>query len=125
MIDRTIKTGLRTFVHSIFDRAALPLLGILCIGCGAATTNNPALERAQAAYQRARQDSEVVGRAAVALENAAQTLEQAELLWAEKKDVQEAEHLAYLAEKKVEIARAIARRRLAADEIRQLRAEPR
>jgi hypothetical protein len=48
------------------------------------------------------------------------TLEQAERLWAEEKDVLEVEHLVYLTEKRAEIARATAKRRLAADEIQQL-----
>jgi uncharacterized protein DUF4398 len=105
--------------------AMLSLLSVLSLGCSSSTvTNNPALERARVAYQRARQDPEIVGRAAVSLDNAGQTLDQAELLWTTKKDMTEVEHLAYLAEKRVEIARFTARRRLAADEIKQLRSQP-
>ncbi len=76
--------------NTLVDRwefwAALPLLAVISVGCGA--VRNPALERARDAYQRA-----------------------------------EAEHLAYIAEKRVEIARATARRRLAADEIQQLKSK--
>jgi hypothetical protein len=42
-------------------------------------------------------------------------------LWAAEKDVAEVEHLVYLTELRAEIARAIAKRRLAADEIQQLK----
>jgi hypothetical protein len=97
---------------------ALSLMAFLSIGCGA--VQNPALERARDAYNRARQDREIAGRAGVALDKARLTLEQAERVWAEEKDVTEVEHLAYLAEKRIEIARATARRRLAADDIQQL-----
>jgi hypothetical protein len=98
---------------------AVSLLVIfLAGGCGA--VSNPALERARNAYNRARQDREIVGRAAVALEKARLTLEQAERVWTADKDVLEVEHLAYIAEKRVEIARATARKRLATDEIQQL-----
>jgi OOP family OmpA-OmpF porin len=98
--------------------AAFFLASFLSLGCGA--VSNPALERARDAYNRARQDREIVGRAAVALDKARLTLEQAERVWTEDKDVMEVEHLAYITEKRIEIARAIARRRLAADEIQQL-----
>jgi hypothetical protein len=87
-------------------------------GCG--TVKNPALERARSAYERARQDPAVAGRAAVALHHTRLTLEQAERTWADNKDVPEVDHLVYLTEKRAEIARAIAKRRLAADEIQQL-----
>jgi OmpA-OmpF porin, OOP family len=90
----------------------------LALGCGA--VSNPALERARDAYNRARQDREIVGRAAVALDKARLTLERAERVWTEDKDVMEVEHLAYITEKRIEIARATARRRLAADDIQQL-----
>jgi OmpA-OmpF porin, OOP family len=103
--------------------AVLSLLAATSVGCGVVETNNPALERARDAYQQARHDPAVVGRAAVALDKAGQTLEQAEILWTKKKDVIETEHLAYIAEKRIEIARATARRRLAADEIQQLKSE--
>ena len=98
--------------------AALLSMTILSLGCGA--VSNPALERARDDYDRARQDRELVRRAGAALDRARLTLEQAERVWATEKDVVEAEHLAYVAEKRIEIARAIARRRIAADEIQQL-----
>src|SRR5437762_12476438 len=84
--------------NTLVDRwefwAALPLLAVISVGCGA--VRNPALERARDAYQRARHDPEVVGRAAVSLDKAGQTLEQAERAWTKEKDVSEAEHLAYI-----------------------------
>jgi hypothetical protein len=61
------------------------------VGC--ATTRNPALDRARNAYERARQDPAVAGRAAVALDKTKSTLEKVERLWATKKDVAEVEHL--------------------------------
>ena len=98
--------------------AALLSMTILSLGCGA--VRNPALERARDDYDRARQDRELVRRAGAALDRARLTLEQAERVWTTEKDVVETEHLAYVAEKRIEIARAIARRRIAADEIQQL-----
>jgi OmpA-OmpF porin, OOP family len=101
--------------------ATLTLWAVISIGCGA--VRHPSLDRAREAYQNARQDPEVVGRASVALDKAWQALEQAERVWSKEKDPTEVEHLAYLAEKRIEIARATARRRLAADEIQQLKSQ--
>lgn len=100
---------------------ALLLLSVVSVGCGVA--RHPALERARDAYEHARQDPEVVGRASVALDSAWRALEKAERHWTTEKDIIEVEHLAYIAEKRIDIARAIARRRLAADEIQQLKSQ--
>ena len=98
---------------------AFALLVFFSVGCG--TVRNPSLERARNAYELARQDPAVAGRAAVALDKTRVTLERAEQLWATKQDVIEVEHLVYLVEKRAEIAHATAKRRVAADEIQQLR----
>ena len=97
----------------------LPIVALFAGGCG--TISNPALERARNAYERARQDPGVAGRATVALDKTRATLEQAERVWASAKDAAEDEHLGYLTERRAEIARATAKRRLAADEIQQLK----
>lgn len=112
---------------SLFNRSnlsitALGLLASFFLGC--ATVRNPALDRARDAYETARRDPAVAGRAAVALDKTRMTLEQAETVWATEKDVNEVEHLGYLAEKRAEIARVRARQRLAADEILELRPQP-
>ncbi len=99
--------------------AALSLLAVLSASCGA--VHNPGLDRARDAYERVRRDPGVAGRAAVALEKTRLTLEEAERVWATEKDSSEDEHLVYLTEKRAEIALATARRRIAADEIQQLR----
>ena len=98
----------------------LSLLVLLSASCNGAV-RHPALERARDAYERVRRDPAVVGRAGVALEKTRLTLEEAERVWATEKDANEVEHLVYLTEKRAEIALATARRRVAADEIQQLR----
>jgi hypothetical protein len=100
----------------------LLLLAFLSASCGGGVYN-PTLERGRSAYERVRRDPGVVGRAGVALEKTRLTLEEAERVWATEKDASEVEHLVYLTEKRAEIALATARRRLAADEIQQLRPE--
>jgi hypothetical protein len=63
----------------------------------------------------------IVRLAATALERAARALDEADQRWTKDEDVIEVEHLAYIAEKRVEIARATAQRRLAMEEIQQIR----
>ena len=104
-------------------RATLLLMTALAAACAA--VRNPALDRARDAYQKARQDPAIVRNAGSALDKAAQSLEAAEKLWAEEHDVTEVEHLAYITEKRVEIARVTAQRRLAADEIQRSQSPPR
>lgn len=93
-----------------------------CVLISCAAVHNPALEKAREAYQRARQDPVIVRNAGAALDRAERTLRTAEELWTKEQDAAEVEHLAYIAEKRIEIARVTAQRRLAADEIEQSRA---
>jgi OmpA-OmpF porin, OOP family len=107
-------------------RAAIrtTLLLMIALFAGCATVRNPALDRARDAYQKARQDPAIVRNAGAALDKAGQSLEAAERLWSKEQDVVEVEHLAYIAEKRVEIARVTAQRRLAAGEIQEPRSTP-
>jgi hypothetical protein len=97
------------------------LLFMIAFAAACATVRNPALDQARDVYDKARQDPAIVRNAGVALDKAGQALERAERLWANERDVAEVEHLAYITEKRVEIARITAQRRLAADEIQQTR----
>ncbi|SRR5436190_1693250 len=99
----------------------MALLFMIAFSAGCATVRNPTLDRARDVYDKARQDPAIVRNAGVALDKAGQALEAAERLWANERDVAEVEHLAYITEKRVEIARITAQRRLAADEIQQTR----
>jgi OmpA-OmpF porin, OOP family len=99
----------------------MALLFMIAFSAGCATVRNPALDRARDVYDKARRDPAIVRNAGVALDKAGQALETAERLWEKEQDVAEVEHLAYITEKRVEIARITAQRRLAADEIQQTR----
>ena len=104
--------------------SAASLILALMLAAGCVPVNSPALERARIAYERVRRDPEIAGRAAVALDRTRLALEQAERSWERKRDPEEVEHYAYLTEKRAEIAQAVAKRRIAADEIQQLKAQP-
>jgi ABC-type branched-subunit amino acid transport system ATPase component len=84
------------------------LLAALATGCAA--VQNPTLEGI-------REDPLIVRNAGAALDRAGQLLQVADEIWAEERDVAEVEHLAYLVQKRIEIARTIAKRRVAASDI--------
>ncbi len=110
-------------------RAAPTVFLLAALAAGCAAVNNPALEQAHDAYREARQDPLIVQNAGATLDRAARTLDAADRLWAEKHDVAEVEHLAYIAAQRVKIARAVAQRRVAEDEIqppsnRQMSGDP-
>ena len=74
---------LNTFLFARPPLTVLSLLAALSIGCGA--VRNPALENARDAYQKARQDPMIVRHAAVALDRAGQSLQEADRLWRGKR----------------------------------------
>lgn len=102
-----------------FRRSLAPLVLITALVTGCTAVQNPALEAAREAYQRARRDPLIVRNAGATLDKAGQTLQTADRVWTEERDVAEVEHLAYIVERRIEIARTIAQRRLAADEMQQ------
>ena len=89
----------------------------LVIGCAA--VQNPTLEGAREAYEKALRDPLIARNAGAALGRAGQTLQTADKIWAEEHDAAEVEHLAYIVQKRIEIARTIAQRRVASEEIEQ------
>jgi len=99
----------------------MAVLLVAALSAACAAVRNPALDRARDVYDKARQDPAIVRNAGAALDKAGQTLEAAESLWKTEHDVAEVENLAYITEKRVEIARVTAQRRLTADEIQQSR----
>jgi ABC-type branched-subunit amino acid transport system ATPase component len=108
--------------HTVWKTAApVALLAVFAMACSA--VQNPALVKAHLAYQNARQDPVIVRNAGADLEKAAAVLEKADQSWAKDKDAVEAEHLAYIAQKRVEIARVMAERRLAMDELQQIKSQ--
>jgi OmpA-OmpF porin, OOP family len=89
----------------------------LAAAAGCAPGPNPTLERLNAAYLQAQQDPEIVEYAPEPLREAGATVNRADRVWQEDRDAEEVEHLAYVAEQQLAIARARAEQRSAADEI--------
>ncbi len=88
--------------------ARIPALALVAL-CAACAGPNLALQQAQEDVAAARQDPEVVKNASVALHEAEQALHQAEQAGTEE----DIEHHAYIARKRVAIARAEAERQVA------------
>lgn len=95
---------------------AILAIGLLMAGCTTIPEKTAALERARTAYEQAKANPDITANAPVAMDEAAKTLQKAE----QAEDVEEMEHLAYLAERKTQIAVAVAEQRMAENQREQL-----
>lgn len=103
-------------------RAALVAIAAMVAGA-CATTPPEALERARSSYQQVSDDEAIRTHAPVQLHQAEQALERAERALENDADRDRIEHLAYIAQRRVEIAQAEAGRASAEQAIRRLRQE--
>jgi OOP family OmpA-OmpF porin len=94
-------------------------LTLAVAGCAIEPTITKSLERARSAYAKIQADPEITANAEVASYEAKKALQQAE----QAEDVPTQEHLAYIAERKAQIAVAVAEKRVAEKEIQRLAAE--
>jgi outer membrane protein OmpA-like peptidoglycan-associated protein len=106
-----LKTGLSVIMAVI----------LFTIGCATISEEekNTALERARAAYSKAQADPKIAANAQVAMYEASQALQNAE----QARDSEEMQHLAYMAERKAQLATAIAEQKMAEKEITRLSEE--
>lgn len=104
------------WLHPIAMYTILPLL-IVMIGCAGPPANNPLLNDARANYEAAHNDESIVRLAPVALKEAEEALAISTKLWKAKADKTEVNHYAFLAEKKILIARETALLNAAQQEI--------
>ena len=102
------------------DLYALAALLSLSMACA---TVPSALEQARENYQQMERDPRVTTQAPVASYEASQAFRRAERTWEETKDEDEAKHLAYLANRRVEIARETAQQKAAEAEAQRLKQE--
>jgi OOP family OmpA-OmpF porin len=95
---------------------------VLIIGVAGCSTigPNPALEQARLSYTQAQQNAQLAANAPIAWREAEQALQKAEQAWKDDEDPEEVQHLAYVAERKVDIARASAQQKVAEVEVQRL-----
>ena len=97
------------------------VLATACIALACSTPTPPgALTQAQAAYQKAAADPAIKQEASVELYEAEQALDRAQSEWNKTHDQAETEHLAYLANRRVEMAQRWASGRVAAKKTRSM-----
>ncbi len=109
-------------INTINVRAVgLLLVGVLLLSLGGCASGpSPTLERLRADYGQVRQDPDINTHAPTALREAGDTLSRAERVWSEDGDAEELEHLAYVTEQRIAIARAKTEQKLAQAEIAKL-----
>ena len=114
-------------MKSMFDPSYVTKISLALIiaavmsgaGCATIPEKNAELDRARAAYERAASDPHVEKNAPVALYEAGQALKKAE----QAKDAEEMEYLAYIAERKAQIAMAQTEEKIAEKEMDELSRE--
>jgi outer membrane protein OmpA-like peptidoglycan-associated protein len=94
----------------------------LIVGAAGCTTmgESPALNQARFTYMQAQQNPQIATNAPVALREAEQAVQQAEKAWKDDGDEAEVQHLAYVAERKVNVAQATAEQKVAEAEVQRL-----
>jgi hypothetical protein len=98
----------------IFGSAAL----LAAAGCG--RPQSELLTQARAAYQQAEQTPDIRARAPVELNAAQQSLQQAQQAYDDGKNIDDVNALAYVAQRKVQVARQAAREKQAEEDIQRL-----
>lgn len=98
------------------------ITGLMCLTTACATVPS-ALEHARQDYQQMEGDPLISRNAPVASYEASQALSRAEQAWKDTGDEEEVTHLAYLTDKRIEIARQTAQQKLAESETQQLKQE--
>ncbi len=96
----------------------LPVVFILA-GCASEPVSTESLVRARAAYAKVQSDAKISANAPIASYEAGQALQRAE----QSKDAPTQEHLAYIAERKAQIAVADAEKNMAEKEVKLLQGE--
>ncbi len=97
---------------------------VIGASAGCATMQPPSeLEQARASYQQASQDPQIAQNAPVALHEAEQALTRANRSLENNDDRDRIQHLAYLAQQRVDIAREVAQKKAASDRIDALSKE--
>jgi outer membrane protein OmpA-like peptidoglycan-associated protein len=89
----------------------------LALGACAAPEENPMLNQARAAYSMARSDPRIIQKAPLELNQAAQTLQEAETLYQSDAHEREVSHRAYLANQQVAIAQQAAQLKMTEEAI--------
>lgn len=109
-------------MSSLFRRTTTLATALLTAGLLAACSSHgplPALEQARTSVQRTSADPSVAQYAQIELKEASDTLARADHVWAYEKDESEANHLAYLAQQRAEIASNTAKARQLDAQIQQ------
>lgn len=107
-------------------RRALPLLVAAALGlaaCQSVPTREPSIVQAQQAYDSAANDPRIARTAQTELREARDALARADAAWQQNHNVEEARHLAYLAEQRARIAAEVGNRRAAEESLQQASTE--
>jgi outer membrane protein OmpA-like peptidoglycan-associated protein len=106
---------------NFIGKAILSVAAVLLFGC--ATEPSQTVLSARDAYQQAAQNDQITQNAPVKLYEAEQALRKLNTAVDDNEDTADIDHLAYMVEQRVEIAKAAARQKMASNQLEQLSKE--
>jgi outer membrane protein OmpA-like peptidoglycan-associated protein len=106
-------------MNGLMNGVMLSVAALVLVACASGPVKDPSTERARAALTRLQSEPDLASRAPVAINEAELAVSAAE----KSDEAAAAAQLGYLAEKKVEIARSLAERRLAEDQAKMTTVE--
>jgi OOP family OmpA-OmpF porin len=109
--------------HILITPVVIAFTAAVFYGCATQPVQLQSVDTARSEYQQAAQNEDIKQYAPVALYEAEQQLQKLNIAIKEEADVAELDHLAYLVQQKVEIAKAKARQKMAASQIDELNKE--
>lgn len=111
-----------TSTRWLLSTSSAAVLALALSACQTTPPTNPDLTAARSAVSAAAAEPGA-GRAAAEIERAQRALQRAELAWTERRDREETQHLAYLAQRRADIAVAMANQATAENRLQQAGSE--
>src|SRR5262245_55812441 len=108
-----MRRAIRTSISLGLLMSTAVVVSLIGMGCSRTPARPVALEDARTKLAQAQQDPAVATNAPVALREAEESVNRAEQTWEKNKDVREVQNLAAVAQRRVEVARAAAEKKMA------------
>lgn len=110
-------------IYKNLQFAGIAVMALILVGCGGSPESNQMLQEARTAYQGAENDTLVVKKAPVALEEAEEAIAAAQSALSQGLEKAEVDHRAYIAQQRVKIAKQTAALNAAQDEVKRAETE--
>lgn len=111
--EKAMRRAIRDYMFLCLAMGSVVGVSLVGLGCSSTPVRPTELDHARMAYAQAQDTPQVATHAPVALHEAEVAIRRAEQAWDKEKNVREVQNLAAVAERRVEVARAAAEKKLA------------